>query len=56
MGSLYELRGVDLGVEAPKLAPFILSYRPHDDQPKVKTLKEQGYEQIEKETFWDEFH
>ena len=56
VGSLYDLRGVDLGVEAPKLAPFVLSYRPHDEPPKVKTLKAQGYELVEKESFWDEFY
>jgi len=56
MSSLYELRGVDLGVEAPKLAPFIYAYRPHSEAPKAKTLKEEGYEQIAKESFWDEFY
>jgi hypothetical protein len=56
MTSLYELRGVDLGADALKLAPFILSYRPHSEVPNSKMLKEEGYELVEKESFWDEFY
>jgi hypothetical protein len=55
MGSLFSLRENDLGELAPKLAPFIVAYRPHGEIPKLKMLREEGYERIEKESFLDEF-
>lgn len=56
MADLLCFRDRELAPElAPKLAPFIYAYRPHSEVPERKMLKAQGYELVEKESFWDEF-
>lgn len=55
MSSLYALRDCDLGPElSARLAPFILSWRPHTRAPHDYELREMGYTRIEKESFRDD--
>jgi hypothetical protein len=59
MGSLYELRGVDLGELAPKLAPFLRAYqwdeyrvafeKSYDRRVRLRELVEEGAVAIEKD-------
>lgn len=55
MSSLYELRDRDLGPElSARLAPFILSWRPHTRPPHDYELREMGYTRIVQDSFVNE--